>query len=210
MSHHPGTDRRCWQTCRAVETEAAAATAQGVRVVALRLGTVLSAAGGALAPTARLFSLGLGGRVGPGTQYMSWITRADAVRAIEHVIATPAIVGAVNVVAPAPVTNAEFTGAVQVVALVVVAVCVLLRLLLTVVRALVHAVLAADALAAALHRPARLHKSAALVSRLAGEAARESLLCSQRAVPAALVKSGFTFVHGTLRSGVAAALQDDR
>lgn len=61
-------------------------------------------------PQASLFSLGLGGRLGSGSQYLSWITRRDAVRAIEHVISTPSLSGPVNVVAPGAVSNAEFTG----------------------------------------------------------------------------------------------------
>ena len=56
------------------------------------------------------FSLGLGGKVGDGSQYMSWISLQDAVRAIEFVIRTPELSGPVNMCAPNPVTNAQFTG----------------------------------------------------------------------------------------------------
>jgi uncharacterized protein (TIGR01777 family) len=55
------------------------------------------------------FRLGLGGRVGPGTQYMSWIARPDVAGVVTHVLAHPEISGPVNTVAPNPVTNAEFT-----------------------------------------------------------------------------------------------------
>lgn len=85
------------------------AHAAGARVVCLRFGVVLSRSGGALAKMLPVFRLGMGGRVGHGRQYWSWITREDAVRAIEFALTNPALFGPVNVVAPQPVTNAEFT-----------------------------------------------------------------------------------------------------
>ena len=93
------------------EWEAATATAiaQGIRVVNLRLGVVLSAHGGALAKMLTPFRLGLGGVIGDGTQWMSWITLDDVIGAIRHAITTDALRGPLNIVAPAPVTNAEFT-----------------------------------------------------------------------------------------------------
>jgi hypothetical protein len=80
-----------------------------VRVVKLRFGIVLSQKGGALAKMLPLFRKGLGGRLGNGKQYMSWITIDDVARIILHCIANETITGAVNVTAPTPVTNREFT-----------------------------------------------------------------------------------------------------
>lgn len=88
--------------------EEALTVASGVRVVVLRTGVVLSAQGGALKKMLLPFKLGLGGRIGPGTQWMSWIALEDTVAAISHLIATPSVNGAVNLVAPNPVTNREF------------------------------------------------------------------------------------------------------
>jgi uncharacterized protein (TIGR01777 family) len=93
------------------EWEAATATAiaQGIRVVNLRLGVVLSANGGALTKMLTPFRLGLGGVIGDGAQWMSWIALDDVTGAIRHALTTDALRGPVNAVAPAPVTNAEFT-----------------------------------------------------------------------------------------------------
>jgi uncharacterized protein (TIGR01777 family) len=82
----------------------------GVRVVNARLGMVLSPHGGALAEMLLPFRLGLGARLGSGRQWMSWIDLDDAVAAVEHVIDSD-LSGPVNVVAPNPVSNAEFTEA---------------------------------------------------------------------------------------------------
>jgi hypothetical protein len=81
----------------------------GIRVVNLRIGFVLSKAGGGLASMLLPFKLGIGGRVGSGRQYMSWIAIDDVVGAISHAILTEALHGPVNAVAPHPVTNREFT-----------------------------------------------------------------------------------------------------
>ncbi len=88
-----------------------AAEGAGVRTAYLRTGVVLSALGGALKPQLLPFKLGLGGRLGSGRQYFPWITLGDEVRAIRHVLDTESISGPVNLVAPHPVTNAEFTKA---------------------------------------------------------------------------------------------------
>jgi uncharacterized protein (TIGR01777 family) len=95
------------------EWEAAAGTAGqwASRIVLLRIGIVLSSAGGALAKMLPPFRLGVGGKLGSGRQYMSWVTLDDAVGAISYVLATSSIRGPVNVVAPAPVTNLDFTKA---------------------------------------------------------------------------------------------------
>ena len=85
------------------------AAGAGIRVVLLRLGIVLAPHGGALAKMLPPFRLGLGGRLGRGTQWMSWITLDDAVRVVLAALDRPDLAGPVNAVAPAPVTNAEFT-----------------------------------------------------------------------------------------------------
>ena len=94
-----------------VDWEAAAAPAaeRGIRVVSLRLGMVLSSTGGALGQMLPPFRLGFGGVLGGGAQYMSWIALDDVVGAISHVLATESLHGAVNLVAPEPVTNRDFT-----------------------------------------------------------------------------------------------------
>jgi uncharacterized protein len=80
----------------------------GVRVVNIRSGEVLSREGGSLAALLTPFRLGLGGPVGGGRQYSSWISIDDEVRAIEHALTTDGLEGPVNLVSPDPVTNREF------------------------------------------------------------------------------------------------------
>jgi uncharacterized protein len=94
-----------------VAWEAAADAAQGVRVVHPRLGLVLAPHGGALAKMLLPFKLGVGGKLGSGTQGMSWISLDDTVRALVHLVDTASLVGPVNVTAPEPVSNAAFTRA---------------------------------------------------------------------------------------------------
>ena len=83
----------------------------GLRVVNLRLGVVLDPEGGALRALLLPYRLGLGGRIGSGAQYVSWISGADAVAAMRHALVSPELVGALNVVSPAPVPNAELSRA---------------------------------------------------------------------------------------------------
>jgi uncharacterized protein (TIGR01777 family) len=97
------------EVCRAWEAATAPAQQHGIRVVQLRLGVVLSANGGALAKILPPFRLGLGGVLGSGQHYMSWIALDDAVGAIQHAIATDALQGPTNAAAPRAVTNQEFT-----------------------------------------------------------------------------------------------------
>jgi len=80
-----------------------------MRVAILRIGIVLSAHGGALAKMLFPFKLGVGGVIGSGAQYMSWIALDDVVGAIHHTLITDELRGPVNAVAPYPVTNREFT-----------------------------------------------------------------------------------------------------
>ena len=94
------------ELCQAWE---AATSTLAPRVVQLRFSVVLTSRGGALPRLLRLFRLGLGGRLGSGRQWMSWVSLEDAVAAIEFAIAEPHLSGAFNTSSPHPVTNAEFT-----------------------------------------------------------------------------------------------------
>jgi uncharacterized protein (TIGR01777 family) len=159
--------------CRAWEASTAAAQQAGVRVVLLRTGFVLSQRGGSLGRQLPLFRLGLGGPLGSGRQYRSWITLEDEVRAVLHCLATPGLAGAVNATAPEPVTDAAL----------------------------------ARALGRVLRRPAVLPVPApALRLALGTEMAGELALASQRALPTALLASGFAFLHRDIDHGLAAVL----
>ncbi|ATC62789.1 TIGR01777 family protein [Nibricoccus aquaticus] len=94
--------------CKAWEKETGAAEALGLRAVALRAGVVLTPAGGALAKMLPAFRAGLGGKMGSGRQWMSWIGVEDFVGAIYHAVIDQRCGGPVNAVAPGAVTNAEF------------------------------------------------------------------------------------------------------
>jgi uncharacterized protein (TIGR01777 family) len=95
--------------CVAWEDAARPAAMAGLRVAWVRTGIVLDPSGGVLKQLLLPFKLGLGGRLGKGTQYMSWITLDDEVAAIRKVIDDPSLGGPVNLTAPNPVTNAELT-----------------------------------------------------------------------------------------------------
>jgi uncharacterized protein (TIGR01777 family) len=99
------------EVCRAWEAATEPARQAGLRTVQLRFGVVLSAAGGALAKILTPFRLGIGGVLGSGRQYMSWIALEDAVGAIQYAIVTDSLQGPVNAVAPHALTNQEFTKA---------------------------------------------------------------------------------------------------
>lgn len=96
-----------------VEWEKATAHAieKGIRVVNSRFGIILDANGGALAKMLPLFRMGVGGKIGSGKQWMSWITLDDVVGALKFALTNETLSGPVNFVAPNPVTNAEFTKA---------------------------------------------------------------------------------------------------
>lgn len=141
-------------------------------MVNLRFGIVLSKDGGALKEMLRPFSFGLGGRIGSGGQWWSWIHIDDAIAAVLQCL--PAgrgrhfgalISGPVNVVAPNPVTNAEFT----------------------------------RTLAAVMKRPAILAVPRLAVKLAFGEFAQEGILSSARVVPRKLQESGFHFRYAELR-----------
>jgi uncharacterized protein len=95
--------------CRDWEAATIPAAQAGSRVVNLRFGVVLSPRGGALAKMLPAFRLGAGGRVGSGLQYWSWVSITDVAGAVLHALAHEDLLGPVNVVAPGPVTNREFT-----------------------------------------------------------------------------------------------------
>ncbi len=157
--------------CGRWEEEAMAAERAGIRVVRVRLGLVLSRTGGVLARMLPAFRWGIGGRLGSGRQWMSWIHLDDVVGLLLHAARTEGLSGPINATAPNPVTNADFT----------------------------------HTLAKALHRPAILP-----VPRLALQAAfgemSSAFLASQRAVPRAAERSGYTFQHPRLEEALAALL----
>lgn len=95
--------------CRDWEAATAAADAAGIRVVHARIGIVLAKEGGALGKMKTPFLLGVGGRIGDGRQYMSWIGHDDLVSALVFAAKSETLRGPVNLVSPDPVTNAEFT-----------------------------------------------------------------------------------------------------
>jgi len=99
------------EVCREWEAASGPAARKGIRVVALRIGMVLSPKGGALSRMLPLFRSGLGGVIGSGRQYVSWIALDDLAGIVLHALQTGELCGPVNAVAPRPVTNREFTEA---------------------------------------------------------------------------------------------------
>lgn len=95
--------------CEKWEAATQKASEAGIRTVHIRIGMVLSAVGGALKKMLLPFKLGLGGRIGSGNQYISWISIDDITRIIPFIIDNESLKGPVNVVSPQPVTNREFT-----------------------------------------------------------------------------------------------------
>jgi uncharacterized protein (TIGR01777 family) len=105
----PGNSGFLPEVCREWEAAADPALQAGIRTAFLRTGIVLSADGGALKQMLPPFRMGLGGRIGSGRQWMSWIDLHDEIGAIRHILANDSLRGPVNSVSPNPVTNAEFT-----------------------------------------------------------------------------------------------------
>jgi hypothetical protein len=176
-SSAPGADFLA-SVCADWEAATHAASDAGIRVVHLRTGMVLSRAGGGLAKLLPLFRLGLGGRMGRGDQWLSWISLDDAVEAIVALLgvespAFGAVAGPVNLVAPEPVTNGEFT----------------------------------RVLAAVLSRPAALAVPRVALELMLGEMARETVLASQRALPRRLLEAGFEFRYPGLAEALRATLR---
>lgn len=104
-----GDDSFSSQICQQWETEALQAEALGIRTCYLRTGVVFGKDGGALSKMLPPFKFGLGGPIGNGKQWMSWIHRDDIVGIIRHILNNDAVVGAVNGTAPTPVTNKDFS-----------------------------------------------------------------------------------------------------
>ncbi|WP_263350071.1 TIGR01777 family oxidoreductase [Acidicapsa acidisoli] len=168
------------ELCSAWEAATRPAEDAGIRVVHLRFGMVIGPDSGAMARLAPLFRLGLGGQLGDGRQWMSWVSETDAVSAVLFALEISGISdagerqlsGPVNVVAPEPITNSLFT------------------------QDFAHAV----------HRPAVLPAPAFALRLAFGEMADAALLASTRAVPKRLLDAGFVFAHPTLSEALAAAL----
>jgi uncharacterized protein len=104
----PGDDFLA-EVCREWEDATKPAARAEIRTVNLRLGVVLSAAGGALPKMLPAFRMGVGGKIGSGNQWWSWVDVEDVVGALEHSLCTDTLDGPVNVVSPNAVTNSEFT-----------------------------------------------------------------------------------------------------
>lgn len=156
---------------RAWEAAAEPATAAGVRVVHPRSGLVVARDGGAWARMWPLFRAGLGGRLGSGRQYWSWISLRDELLALQHLLLDESLSGPVNLTGPTPVTNADVTAA----------------------------------MGRVLHRPTVLPVPAVALTLALGEFSTE-VLGSIRAVPSALLASGFTFGDPTIDSALRTAL----
>lgn len=107
-SSSPGNDFLA-TLCREWEAEASRGKEFGARVVMLRFGIVLAVHGGALPRMLLPFKLGVGGRLGSGRQWMSWITLTEAIEIVRFALASAAFSGPANTVTPRPVTNKEFT-----------------------------------------------------------------------------------------------------
>jgi uncharacterized protein (TIGR01777 family) len=107
-SSAPGNDFLA-KVCRDWEAEALRAQSGGIRTVITRFGVILSAKGGALTQMLTPFKLGLGGRLGSGQQWMSWVALDDVVGILRGALSNEQASGPVNVVAPNPVQNSEFT-----------------------------------------------------------------------------------------------------
>lgn len=99
------------EVCQGWEEATRPAEEAGLSVAHLRTAVVLARSGGMLKPLLPLYRLGMGGRLGSGAQYMTWISLADQVGAIRFLLERPELTGAVNMCAPEPVTNAAFTEA---------------------------------------------------------------------------------------------------
>jgi uncharacterized protein (TIGR01777 family) len=165
------------EVCREWEDASRIAAEAGIRTVNIRIGLVLSAKGGALGNMLKPFKLGLGGRIGSGQQWWSWIHVDDIVGGIHHAIGAESVVGPangpvsgpVNFVAPNPVRNAEFT----------------------------------KVLASVLGRPAFFPVTEFALRLAFGKmAADELLLASQRVEPGKLGASGYTFRFRELRAAL--------
>jgi uncharacterized protein (TIGR01777 family) len=184
----PSGDGFLPEVCREWEAATKTAADAGIRTVNLRIGLVLSREGGALKPMLLPFRLGLGGRIGNGRQWWSWIHIDDIVSAIHHILQNASNSNEerrgsspghptsrpINMTSPNPVTNADFT----------------------------------RILARAVNRPAILPFPAFAVRLAFGELANEGILASARVVPKKLIESGFEFKYRELRPALEALLNN--
>ncbi|MCS7306776.1 MAG: TIGR01777 family oxidoreductase [Thermoguttaceae bacterium] len=97
------------EVCQAWESATQPAQQAGIRVVHLRFGVVLWPSGGMLAKLLPVFRWALGGRLGSGRQWLSWVSLQDVIGAVRHLLSNPTLSGPFNITAPSPVTNAEWT-----------------------------------------------------------------------------------------------------
>lgn len=161
------------EVVQAWEAASQPAAEAGIRVVRTRSGVVLTPAGGALKRQLPFFRLGMGGPLGSGRQWLSWVSIDDEVAGLIHALTTESLSGPVNLTAPNPCTSKDF----------------------------------AKALGKALHRPALVPVPKLALNVVVGsELADEMALASQRAVPARLEASGFTFRHRTVDAALHALL----
>lgn len=158
--------------CAEWEDASADLDAMGVRRVLLRTSTILSPMGGVLKKLLPLYKMGVGLTLGQGRQYMSWISLADAIEAINFCLKEESLAGPVNLSSPLAVTNKEFN-----------------RLL-------------NKKAAPLLHLPNWLHIPAPMLKLSLGEMAQELLLSSTKALPEKLLKAGFIFKHPTMESAL--------
>jgi hypothetical protein len=175
-SSHQGKDFLSY-LARDWEGEAARAEHSRIRAVILRFGVILAAQGGALPQMLPPFKRGFGGRLGSGTQWMSWIALDDVIRIIRAAIGdahsgNTQYRGPINVVSPNPVRNTEFT----------------------------------QTLANVLGRSARFRVPAFALRFAFGEMANELLLSSQRVIPEQLQSAGYAFRHENLEPALRAIL----
>ncbi|MFH8342355.1 TIGR01777 family oxidoreductase [Streptomyces sp. AM6-12] len=167
----PAGDDFLASVCAEWEAAADPAREAGIRVVHPRTGLVVAGGGGAFGRMLPLFRLGLGGRIGSGTQYWPFISLADHIAALRFALTAGALSGPVNFTAPEPLTEREIT----------------------------------RVMARVLHRPAVLPAPAIALRAALGEFAA-TLMCSTRAVPAALTRAGFSFAHPTFEQALRSVL----
>jgi hypothetical protein len=155
------------------EAATRAAADAGIRVVNIRTGVVIAGHAGMIGRLLPPFKLGVGGVIGDGSQWMSWISLHDHVRAIQHAM-TSSLEGPVNFVSPQPVTNRDFT----------------------------------HAFGRVLSRPTVVPIPEFALRLAFGHMAEETILTSQRAIPACLAASSFAFelpeIEGALRTELGA------
>ncbi len=171
-SSAPGDDFLA-SICKEWEAATESAAAAGIRVVYVRTGLPLHKSGGALEKMLLPFRLGVGGRLGSGRQWMSWISLEDYVALMQFCLDNGDIEGPVNFTGPAPVTNAELT----------------------------------KALGGVLSRPTFLPVPRVALEIALGKMADDTVLASQRVLPARAVAAGFRHAHETISAALRAALK---